>query len=335
MDYSKYYLKNYLKQQNSSERGYADQSDATRETDYDGSHYGAEQDYRADERVEIEVTPQLTGMVQTNYQLDDEESPIIDIIPQSYDRYGARRRGWLMTLTIITCLLLTVVVGDFATGGALLAGISLKQNQAMPTVSYYAVVLKTCDTYSVARMYAEQQRLMGGAGYILKDGEKYALVGDIYDDLADANAVVNNNEGSRIINIEVKEVDYDSLFKGSSPLFRSMGGYCSGLLSQLDVIADDLTASKIDKTKALENIEVIKNNLEMQYDELSAEVGDDKNAALLVADIDATLGILSNLLNTSLSRPNLVCDIRYSKVQMIVNYRQLVLSLIQSEASQI
>ncbi|MDE6869439.1 MAG: hypothetical protein K2J75_01810 [Clostridia bacterium] len=335
MDYSKYYLKNYLKQQNTSERGYDNQSETSRESYYAQSDEDASQDYRVDESVEIEVTPQLTGMVQTNYQLDNEESPIIDIIPQSYDRYGSRRKGWLMTLAIITCVLLTVVVGDFATGGALLAGISVKNNQAMPTVNYYAVVLKTCDTYSIARMYAEQQRLMGGAGYILKDGEKYALIGDIYDDLADANSVVNNNEGSRLINIEVKEVDFDSLFKESSPLFRSMGGYCSGLLSQLDVIADDLTASKIDKTKALENIEVIKDNLEMQYNQLSAEVGDDKNSALLIADIDATLGILSNLLNTSLSRPNLVCDIRYSKVQMIINYRQLVESLTQSEASQI
>ncbi|MDE6474707.1 MAG: hypothetical protein K2L70_06375 [Clostridia bacterium] len=329
MDYSKYYLKNYLKQQNPSERGNYNSSDTQSESYYAQS----EEEVTPDYNVEIEVTPQLTGMVQTNYQLDDEESPIIDIIPQSYDRYGSRRKGWLMTLAIITCVLLTVVVGDFATGGALLAGISAKQNQTMPTVSYYAVVLKTCDTYSVARMYAEQQRLMGGAGYILKDGDKYALVGDIYDDIADANSAVNNNEGSRLINIEVKEVDFDSLFRGSSPLFRSMGGYCSGLLSQLDVIADNLSASKIDKTKALENIEVIKDNLEMQYDELSAEVGDDKNAALLIADIDATLGILSNLLNTSLSRPNLVCDIRYSKVQMIINYRQLVESLTQSEAS--
>ena len=92
----------------------------------------------------------------------------------------------------------------------------------------------------------------------------------------------------------------------------------------MDVIADDLTASKIDKIKALENVEVIKNNLQLQYDELSTEVGDSKNAQLLLADIDATLGILSNLLNSSISRPNLVCDIRYSKVQMIVNYRQLV-----------
>ncbi|MDE5756636.1 MAG: hypothetical protein K2I23_06055 [Clostridia bacterium] len=327
MDYSKYYLKNYLKQQNAVERGYDERiSDTARDSEYARAD-SVEQDYRVDERVEIEVAPQLTGMVQTNYQIDDEEeSPIIDIIPQAYDRYSSRRKGWLMTLTIITCLLLTVVVGDFATGGALLAGIGGRQDKAMPTVSYYAVVLKTCDSYSVARMYAEQQRLMGGAGYILKDGEKYALVGDIYDDLADANAVVSENEGSRLINIEVKEVDFDNLFKGSSQLFRSMGGYCSGLLTQLDVIADDLTASKIDKTKALENIEVIKDNLEAQYNQLSAEVGDDKNAALLLADIDATLGILSNLLNSSISRPNLVCDIRYSKVQMIINYRQLVSS---------
>ncbi len=333
MDYSKYYLKNYLNKQNSFERGDGNQSGTQGASYYTQTEADSENDFQIEESVEIEVTPQLTGMVQTNYQLDDEDSPIIDIIPQSYDRYGARRKGWLMTLAIITCVLLTVVVGDFATGGALLAGISAKHNQAMPTVSYYAVVLKTCDTYSVARMYAEQQRLMGAAGYILKDGEKYALVGDIYDDISDANSAVGNNEGSRLINIEVKEVDFDSLFKESSPLFRSMGGYCGGLLSQLDVIADNLAASKIDKTKALENIEVIKNNLEMQYNQLSAEVGEDKNAALLIADIDATLGIMSNLLNTSLSRPNLVCDIRYSKVQMIINYRQLVESLTQSEVS--
>ncbi|MDE6372651.1 MAG: hypothetical protein K2L61_03825, partial [Clostridia bacterium] len=179
MDYSKYYLKNYLKQQNAPERGYDSQSDESRESNYVQADE-AERDYRVDDSVEIEVTPQLTGMVQTNYHLDDEESPIIDIIPQSYDRYGSRRKGWLMTLAIITCVLLTVVFGDFATGGALLAGISVRQSQTMPTVSYYAVVLRTCDTYSIARMYAEQQRLMGGAGYILKDGEKYALIGDIY-----------------------------------------------------------------------------------------------------------------------------------------------------------
>ena len=318
MDYSKYYLKNYLKNKEDFER---DEYQVSFQDDV-----ATQQDYQFDESVEIEVAPQVVSMVQTNYQIDDEDaSPIIDIMPQSYDRYGSRRRGWIMTLAIITCVLLTVVVGDFATGGALLTGLTGKGS--MPTVSYYAVALKTCDTYSIARMYAEQQRLQGGAGYIIKDGDKYALVGDVYDDISDANAVVSANEGSRLISIEVKEVDFETLFKGSSQLLRSMGGYCSSILTQLDVIADDLTASKIDKTRALENIEVIKNNLELQYEELSKEVNGDKNAELLLADVDATLGILSNLLNSSLSRPNLVCDIRYSKVQMVINYRQLVSTL--------
>ena len=174
MDYSKYYLKNYLKNKEAIERDYERQANFQDDV--------SQQDYQVDDTVEIEVTPQLIGMVQTNYQIDDEDSsPIIDIIPQSYDRYGARRKGWIMTLAIITCVLLTVVVGDFATGGALLAGLS-KQGEAMPTQSFYAVALKICDTYSVARMYAEQQRLQGGAGYILKAGDSYALVGVIYAD---------------------------------------------------------------------------------------------------------------------------------------------------------
>ncbi len=327
MDYSKYYLKNYLKNLNGEERreegnSVGDLPDGERSRSFESE----EQNF--DREVEIEVTPQLTGMVQTNYRVDDYESPIIDIIPQSYDRYGARRKGWLMTLAIITCVLLTVVVGDFATGGALLAGIGgAKQDKAMPTVSYYAVVLKTCDSYSVARMYAEQQRLRGGAGFILKENEKYALVGDIYDDLGDANSVVEDNEGSRIVNIEIKEVDFDTLFEGSSQLLKSMGGYSGSIVTQLAVVADELSGSEIDKAKALEKIEGIKENLKMQYDELSAEVGENKNVALLVADVNATLGILENLLNSSVSRPNLVCDIRYSKVQIIVNYRQLVSTL--------
>ena len=119
MDYSKYYLKNYLNKQNSFERGDGNQSGTQGASYYTQAEADSENDFQIEESVEIEVTPQLTGMVQTNYQLDDEDSPIIDIIPQSYDRYGARRKGWLMTLAIITCVLLTVVVGDFATGGAL------------------------------------------------------------------------------------------------------------------------------------------------------------------------------------------------------------------------
>lgn len=314
MDYSKYYLKNYIKRQSAIEREYGSEP-----TDV------SEEEYRIEHNVEIEVTPQLTGAVQTDYQYYEEDDAIIDIIPQSYDRYGSRRKGWLMSLTIITCVLLTIVIGDFVTGGALLASVGKRSAAtSAPQANYYAIVLKTCDSYSVARMYAEQQRLMGGAGYILKEQDKYALVGDIYDDMSDANAAVENNEGSRLISIEIKEADFDGIFKDSSQLMQSMGGYYAAIVTQLAVIANELTGGQIDKYKALERIEGIKENLQMQYDELCAENSENKNAQLLLGDINATLGILSNLQNPNISRPNLVCDVRYSKMQIVLNYRSLV-----------
>ncbi len=65
----------------------------------------------------------------------------------------------------------------------------------------------------------------------------------------------------------------------------------------------------------------------MQYDELTSEKQQNGNTEILLADVNSTLGILSNLLDGNISRPNLVCDVRYSKIQIIINYRQMVSSM--------
>ena len=202
MDYSNYYLKNYYKNRNGNrdsepvEQKVLDESREERQS--------AVGDIYDDSQVEIEVVPQLTSMVQTNYEIGDDDDAIIDILPQSYDRQDSKRKSWIMSLAIITCLLLTVVIGDFATNGALLARVSsLYRTQATPKSGFYAIVLKSSDSYSNARIYADQIRLVGGAGYIVKSGEKYLIVGDVYDDLSEANAVVDKNEGSQLISYEI------------------------------------------------------------------------------------------------------------------------------------
>ncbi len=332
MDYSKYYLKNYMKQQESLSAERYSRPNNHEESESEPVNTMSDEDidsrFAIEGNVEIEVTPQPINVTQTSYGDYQENPPIIDILPQSYDRYSTRRKGWLMTLAIVTCVLLTVVIGDFATGGALLASIGKRGDaNSAPGVSYYGLVLKTCDSYSVARMYAEQQRLMGGAGYILKEEDKYVIVGDVYDDEGEAKAISEKNQGSRIVKIQVKEVDFDSIFKGNSQLLRSMGGYYAAIVTQLSVVADELTGGQIDKLKALEKIEGIKNNLQMQYDELTSEKQQNGNTEILLADVNSTLGILSNLLDSNISRPNLVCDVRYSKIQIIINYRQMVSSM--------
>lgn len=227
-----------------------------------------------------------------------------------------------MSLAIITCLLLTVVIGDFATNGALLAKVSsLYREQATPKSGFFAIVLKSADSYSNARIYADQIRLVGGAGYIVKSGEKYLIVGDIYDDLNEANAVVEKNEGSQLISYEIEEIDFEKIFADNSPLMQSMGGYSVAIVNQLAKIGESLSAQQIDKQAAIDQIENIRDNLQIQFDELSSESGAENSLVkTLLSDVNVSLGLLSNLCSDSISRPNLICDIRFTKFQLILNY---------------
>lgn len=319
MDYSNYYLKNYYKNKNgnnngeieSGERKILDESQAIEEPRY----------YEEDGRVEIEVVPQLTSMVQTNYEIKEDDA-IIDVIPQDYDRSDAKRKSWIMSLAIITCLLLTVVIGDFATNGALLSKVSsLYRTQTAPKSGFYAIVLKSSDSYSGARIVADQIRLVGGAGYIVKSGEKYLVIGDVYDDLNEANAVVEKNEGSQLISYEIEEVDFEKVYANNSALMQSMGGYSVAIVNQLAKIGESLSNQQIDKQGAIDQIENIRDNLQMQFEELNAESkSDNPQVKKLLSDINVSLGLLSNLCSDNVSRPNLICDIRYTKFQLILNY---------------
>ena len=321
MDYSNYYLKNYYKNKNNATGG-GNGENVERKILEDNPTVEEPRYYEEDGRVEIEVVPQLTSMVQTNYEIKDDDT-IIDIIPQDYDRQDSKRKSWIMSLAIITCLLLTVVIGDFATNGALLAKVSsLYRTQSAPKSGFYAIVLKSSDSYSSARIAADQIRLVGGAGYIVKSGDnKYLVVGEVYDDLNEANAVVEKNEGSQLISYEIEEVDFEKIFAGNSALMQSMGGYSVAIVNQLAKIGDALSNQEIDKFTAIEQIENIRDNLQMQFDKLNEESSSDNpQVKALLSDVNVSLGLLSNLCSDNVSRPNLICDIRYTKFQLIVNY---------------
>ena len=234
-----------------------------------------------------------------------------------------------MSLAIITCLLLTIVIGDFATNGALLAKVSsLYRMQATPKSGFYAIVLKSSHSYSSARIVADQIRLVGGAGYIVKSGDKYLVVGDVYDDLSEANSVVEKNEGSQLISYEIEEIDFEKIFSDNSAIMQSMGGYSVAIVNQLAKIGESLSNQQIDKQTAVEQIENIKDNLQMQFDKLNEESSSDNpHVKMLLSDVNVSLGLLTNLCSDAVSRPNLICDIRYTKFQLVLNYANFASNL--------
>lgn len=340
MDYSRYYLKNYFRHRHDedyeSREDYEVIDETVEETSRSEYSQSDEETPKAHKYyargVEIEVVPQLTSMVDTNYDISDDDV-IVDVQARPYDRRDSRRKGLVITLAIVACLLLTVVIGDYASDGALLDGISsLYGTQAMPSSGYYMLVYKSTDSYQQARLYSDRMRLQGGGGYILKSGSEYLLIADVYDDLDEASAVKEKNEGSTLLSYNVKAVDYSNLLAGSSELMQSMGGYSASIVAQLSNIGENLTKLEIDKSRALEEISELEGNLRLKYDELSKEdVSTNYYVKLLMADIDVTLGLLENLLGESVSRPNLVCDIRYVKVQIVLNYYTLTEKMSQED----
>ena len=347
MDYSKYYLKNYYKYHHDEDmEDYEEEyevlddqpisSDSS--TQSDNVEQSEIQPIRSESKkyyargVEIEVVPQLTSVVDTNYRIN-EEDVIIDVEPQIYDRYDNKRKGWIMTLAIVACLLITIVIGDFVTNGALLNGItSLYKGADMPKTNYYLLVLKETSSYQQARVYSDQMRLQGAGGYILKSDDNYLIIGDVYDDLDEANTVVDKNSGSTLLNYTIDSVDYESVLTGGSELMISMGGYSVSIIEQLSIIGESLTKSEIDKSQALEKIQTINDNLKLKYEELQEEaLNSNYNIKLLMADIDTTLGLLENLVSDSSLRPNLLCDIRYTKTQMTLNYYLMTQKMSQTE----
>ena len=82
-----------------------------------------------------------------------------------------------------------------------------------------------------------------------------------------------------------------------------------------------MSAQQIDKQAAIDQIENIRDNLQIQFDELSSESGaENPFVKTLLSDVNVSLGLLSNLCSDSISRPNLICDIRFTKFQLILNY---------------
>ena len=124
-----------------------------------------------------------------------------------------------------------------------------------------------------------------------------------------------------MISYEIEEIDFEKIFADNSPLMQSMGGYSVAIVNQLAKIGESLSAQQIDKQAAIDQIENIRDNLQIQFDELSSESGSENPfVKTLLSDVNVSLGLLSNLCSDSISRPNLICDIRFTKFQLILNY---------------
>ncbi|MFA5449228.1 MAG: hypothetical protein WC292_02150 [Clostridia bacterium] len=115
------------------------------------------------------------------------------------------KTGLFATIIILLCFLCVVVASDFLSGGAIVAGLKTTFNPNQG-VKYYFLCVGEYDTELKAITHADAVRKKGGAGYIHINNNRYYVVIATFLDKKSANTVQGKNEGTKIFELETKEI---------------------------------------------------------------------------------------------------------------------------------
>lgn len=217
-------------------------------------------------------------------------------------------------ILILAIVVMSIVVSaDFVTDGKVIAAIVNGIGQT--DLVYYAVLENPKDDLTTSQVDSYAMRLKGGAGFTVKNGDKYYNVFAIYSDKNDADEYVKQNGG------EILTLSTD-FYKDIQGELKNFTDYPEKICNELDSVLNDLTQKKITTTQAIEKINDVKEDFKVTYDNMSnvsKSDGDDKSVTLL-ANASVALSALEYLCDTTVSRPNLACDIRYTVCRIIFTY---------------
>lgn len=295
MDYSKYYLKNY--EENQEDINYQNGL-------YE--YYKQERDLSKQLSQVIYVSENVT---QANNQ--EEECVILDNTPTVKPK--AKKHGHVRTAIIIICMVLvasltTLVVSDYITNGSVLSAISSMVNSSV--TEYYLEYDEYYYDIDAAKIHGSEQRLKGNAGliYIVKD--KYYII---------ANASTQQSEKS--LKISVEEVSLDSFPTELKKSLKGKPNICNSLYDKLEKVESGYRSGTLSLEGAKEELKSVQEWFVGEYESLKAVCNsfvDEESVVKLLSKYEGINGVITNLVDDELSRPNLMCDIIYSKVQILL-----------------
>lgn len=319
MDYSRFYLKNYVPEEKD------DKEDDSKivfpkielrnqpEIIYinpDGEEF--EPDF-TDRREDLYRENRTDAAKKEN--ADDQDN---HIVPTSLKKPSEKKQSTAsricQVVLIFAIVVMTIIVSaDFVSNGKAISAIASLLSGSAPV--HYAVLTDPKDDIETSQVDSYAMRLKGGAGYIVKNQEKYYNVYAVYDNKEDANNYVKSN-GGEIVKLTTK--NYDNI-KGE---LKNYIDYPIKLCEDLNATLKDLTNKKITTSEALEKLKDIKNDFDVTYDNMSnvAKSDEESDGVLLLANASVAVAALERLLDTTVSRPNLACDIRYTVCQILFTY---------------
>ncbi len=291
MDYSKYYLKNYVPERDRGAGNDNGDSEPIYEIPERGSY--------APEIVYInpdgeEFTPEPTAKYVDVEKKRGKQSRLTSIV---------------IDVMIAAVVVLTLIVSaDLVTDGAVIGAITSLFDDS---TRFYAVLEKPNDNVQDAISDAQQIRADGKAGYLIRYRDKYYCVSEIYD----SREVAESAKGSS--DALIYEFSYSP--PDLPDEYSSLLDIPIKITSDLDGILSSLENGEIGSTAAIEQISEIRDELSAKSKTLDGSVGEtSKESVAFRSDISVALAALDCLCEGV--HPELAADIRYAKCQVLLAF---------------
>lgn len=334
MDYSKFYLKNYEpedSEEKEEEKIVFPQLETRRQPEIiyinpDGEVFDPELENLNARREDIHDD----GSDANNFEhkgIYKDSDPTIKSHDESltFDNYVKVSRkqpeakksflnAFCQTVLIFAIIVMSIIVSaDFIADGKVIS--SVVNSFSSQKIEYYAVLENPKADLTSSQVDSYAMRLKGGAGFTVKNGDNYYNVFAIYENISDAENRIKQNGGEILI---LSTEFYDKI----SGDLKDYSDYPEKVCDDLTKIASQLISQEITTAQALEKINDVKEDFSVLYDNMSgisASDNDDKSLTLL-ANASVAMSALEYLCDTTVSRPNLVCDIRYTVCRIIFTY---------------
>lgn len=330
MDYKKYYLKNLIS------------NDDKNKTKFCKQNYCEDEKKQSTSLIQpkiIYLQPISNSAQEAKQDYDYDAVPINEFKTQhnkpptakqlnSENKIGTKiKRTVAFVIIVIMGIMASFIASDYITDGMVFSSLTAKTQKN--NCDYYVVVLKQFGTYQDAQNCAMDLRLQGAAGYILKEQEKYCVIGEVFDNQEDANKVSEKQTDSQVLLLKLPTIDYKNLPKPYDKKLEGYLDYAQITIDELSNIIPQLISIQMSEQEAISRLYAQKTRLLNRYEEFKI-FSKENNAAFaneILSDIQIDISLLDNLCNQELERPNLVCDIRYYKMQMLINFQQMCYSI--------
>ncbi len=317
MDYSQYYFKN---RKDDEEQNQEEFSPQIVYIDYPSQT-------PSDKVYDLEVVPN-DYIIDENFDEKDKQNREVRNKKRGYERkkIGFVSKVLIFLLTIVVVAMSTFVLSDIAVKGQLITVFGQMIEDKNVDKTYYFVCLGRSSDILDARSISASMRLQGGAGFVVKDGEEYAVIGNVFATKEDAQRVSNKNSNSSVIEVKIAKFGYKKIDKTVQTLVENVKDCTIRVLDMLiDIQAGymDGTLGKAEVCTAIERERIALENTAELFKAQTVKYAEDSLVKDILLDMRVAQSFLLELADKKQALPNMVSNIRYYACQICVNNMQL------------